>query len=141
MGTEEEIDRLMQAAVDAGLEGLDFAQRFDYATIAREYNGIGPEYSNAALRNRATALFVLFEPAAVIHDLRFFMADGTRKAFNYANMEFHENCLKLADRAYPFWSWKRYRARAVAHALYDILRGPAGWQAWQDASAKSFANQ
>ena len=132
MKNEEEIEELLKKAVVAELDGLDFVGTFPVGTICREYNGIGPEWAGAAIREKTTAWLALFEPAALIHDMRNYRSDGSRHGFNYANMEFHENCLKLADHAYPWWNWRRYRARVVAHALYDFVRGEGGWKAWQD---------
>lgn len=132
MVDEAKIDSLVKAAVLAELDGVEFLQDFDYATLCREYNGIGPEWAGAPIREKTTRWFAVFEPAALIHDMRNYRSDGSRKGFNYANMEFHENCLKLADAAYPWYSWRRYRARLVAHALYDFVRGDGGWKAWID---------
>ena len=139
MKTIDEIDARMSAAGEAGLDGLDFMAEFDYATIAREYNGIGPEWIGEELRSKATSFLALFEPAAVVHDLRNYCGDGTRYGFNFANIEFHENCRRLADWKYPFWSWRRYRARAVAKLLYKFVCGPGGWVAWLQASEKRLA--
>lgn len=130
--SKEEIEELLKTAVFAELDGVEFLQDFDDSTIRREYNGIGPEWAGETVRAKVTQYLTLFEPAALIHDMRNYMSDGSRKGFNYANMEFHENCLKLADHAYPWWNWRRYRARLVAHALYDFVRGNGGWKAWQD---------
>ena len=137
MVDEAKIDSLVKAAVLAELDGVEFIQDFDYATLCREYNGIGPEWAGAAVRGKLTQRLPLFEPAALVHDMRNYMSDGSRKGFNYANMEFHENCLKLADHAYPWWNWRRYRARLVAHALYDFVRGDGGWKAWIDCYNKN----
>ena len=133
MVDEKTIDDLVTAAVMADLEGLEFLTEFDDATLCREYNGIGPEWAGATLRDIATEHLALFEPAALIHDMRVSQSDGTHKGFNYANMEFLENCLKLADARYPWYSWRRWRARAVAHVLYDCVRSDGGWKAWMDA--------
>ena len=133
---EKKIEELVKKAVLADLDGVEFLQGFDYATLCREYNGIGPEWAGAPIRAKVTRYLTLFEPAALIHDLRNFKSDGTRHWFNYCNIEFHENCLKLADHAYPWWNWRRYRARLVAHALYDFVRDPGGWKAWQDCYEK-----
>ena len=136
MADEKKIDELVKAAVFAELDGVEFLQDFDYATIVREYNGIGPEWAGAALRGIATKHLALFEPAAVLHDLRNFKSDGSRHSFNYANYEFLENCRRLADAAYSWWDWRRYRARAVAKVLYDFVSGPGGWKAWMDCHEK-----
>lgn len=137
MVEESKIDALVKAAVLAGLDGVEFIQDFDYATLCREYNGIGPEWAGAHVREKTTRWFATFEPAALIHDMRNYRSDGTRHSFNFANLEFLENCLKLADDAYPWYSWRRYRARAVAHLLFDFVRGPGGWMAWADCNARN----
>lgn len=137
MVEKSKIDALVKAAVLAGLDGVEFIQSFDYATLCREYNGIGPEWAGAKVRDKVTKYLAVFEPAALIHDMRNYKSDGSGKGFYYANMEFLENCLKLADHAYPWWNWRRYRARLVAHALYDFVRGDGGWKAWIDCYEKS----
>ena len=139
MSDEKKIDELVKAAVFAELDGVEFLQSLDYATLCREYNGIGPEWAGETVRAKVTQYLSLFEPAALVHDMRNYMSDGSRKGFYYANMEFHENCLKLADHAYPWWNWRRYRARFVAHALYDFVRGPGGWKAWTDCYERNLA--
>ena len=141
MVDEKKIDELVTAAVMADLEGLEFLMEFDYATLCRQYNGIGPEWAGAAIRAKVTQYLALFEPAALIHDLRNYMSDGSRFGFNFANMEFLENCRTLADAAYPWYSWRRYRARAVAHLLYDFVDGPGGWTAWADCNAKRIRSE
>ena len=132
MCDESKIDELVKAAVEAELDGVEFLQEFDYATLCREYNGIGPEWAGERVRAKVTKYLALFEPAALIHDLRNYKSDGSRFNFNYANFEFLANCRKLANRAYPWYSWRRYRARAVAYALYDFVDGEGGWKAWMD---------
>lgn len=139
MCDETKINELVKAAVLAGLDGVEFLQEFDYAALCREYNGIGPEWAGAPVREKTTRWFAVFEPAALIHDMRNYRSDGTRHGFNFANLEFLENCLKLADDAYPWYSWRRYRARAVAHLLFDFVRGPGGWMAWADCNARNLS--
>ena len=137
----EKIDSLIERAKAADLEGLDFLYSFDRATLCREYNGIGPEWAGAPIRAKVTRYLTLFEPAALIHDMRNYRSDGTRHGFNFANLEFLENCLKLADDAYPWYSWRRYRARAVAHMLFNFVRGPGGWMAWADCNARNLSRK
>ncbi len=141
MVEESKIDALVKAAVLAGLDGVEFVQSFDRATRVREYNGIGPKWAGQRLRAMVTQHLGLFEPAALIHDMRNYRSDGSCKGFYYANMEFLENCLKLADHAYPWWNWRRYRARLVAHALYDFVRGDGGWKAWIDCYERNLSHE
>ena len=137
MVDEKKIDELVKAAVLAELDGVEFLQEFGHSTLCREYNGIGPEWAGAAIRAKVTEHLALFEPAALIHDLRNYKSDGSRYGFNYANFEFLANCRALANAAYPWYSWRRYRARAVAYALFDFVSGPGGWKAWQDCHERN----
>lgn len=134
----ETIDSLVKAAVEANLDGLDFLSDFSYEELAAGYNGIGPEFLPSAVRDRITKYLSLFAPAALIHDMRTDASDGSREKFLAANDEFRRNCLKLANRAYPWYSWKRYRACAAAQVLFDFVSADSfGWKAWQDAARKN----
>ena len=138
---EAKIDELCKRAVLAGLDGVEFIQGFDYAVLAREYNGIGPDGAGAQVRDLLTGEPALFEPAALIHDLRNYESDGTGAAFHYANGEFLLNCLKLAKQAYPWWRPRRYAAIAAANAMFDFVEGPGGWKAWREAHEKFVKRQ
>ena len=133
----EKIDSLVQRAVVADLDGLDFLSSYDYKEIAADYNGIGPEWMPADLREKVSGYLDLFAPAALIHDMRYQVSDGSRFGFNFANMEFWGNCVKLAEDAYPWYNWRRYRARLAAAALYDFVRSQGGWKAWCDAKKET----
>ena len=54
MVDERKIDELVKAAVLAELDGVEFLQDFDHATLCREYNGIGPEWAGAPIRAKVT---------------------------------------------------------------------------------------
>lgn len=118
------------------LEGRTFLHSFSFAELTREYNGIGPEWIGAEVRAKTTKYLSLFEPAALIHDLRNYMSDGTREAFEFANKEFLTNCLKLANDRYSWWDPRRYNARAVARLLYAFVQGQGGWRAWKECFDK-----
>lgn len=137
----EKIDSLVQRAVVADLDGLDFLSSYDYKEISAAYNGIGPEWMPADLREKVSGYLDLFAPAALIHDMRYQVSDGSRYGFNFANMEFWGNCVKLAEDAYPWWNWRRYGARLAAAALYDFVRSQGGWVAWSEASRKNLIQQ
>ena len=84
----KDIEELIGRCVSLGLDGVELLSEIDRETIKREYNGIGPEFFPVGLRDKVTEWLALFEPAALIHDLRNYRSDGMRHAFNYANMEF-----------------------------------------------------
>ena len=132
---------LVEIALVAKLDGADWASRYGLAWLSDAYNGIGPEFLPPALRAKVTDWLHIFEPAALIHDARNHVSDGSRKNFEQANDEFLWNCRQLADFHYPWYSWKRYRARFVAAALYDFVSGTPGWIAWQQAHERFVQRQ
>ena len=132
---------LVEIALVVKLDGADWACRHGIRWLCEAYNGIGPEFLPPALRAKVTDWLHIFEPAALIHDARNHVSDNTRKGFEAANDEFLWNCRKLADFHYPWWSWKRYRARFVAAALYDFVSGTPGWIAWQQAHERFVQRQ
>lgn len=137
MVDEAKIDELVKTAVLAELDGVGFLQEFDYSTLCREYNGIGPASLKPEQREKLSRYLALFAPAALIHDMRYTASDLSRKSFNFANMEFRENCLKLANYAYPLWNWRRYRAWAVAELMFVGVASEFGWDAWTDSYTKN----
>ena len=129
---KDHVRELAYIVEEMELAGRIFLRCFSFADLTREYNGIGPEWIGANARAKATKFLALFEPAALVHDLRNFMSDGTREAFEFANKEFLANCLKLANVRYSWWDLRRYRARAVARLLYAFVQGQGGWRAWKE---------
>ena len=109
----------------AGAEILD---GFSYLEMARIYNGLGPDRFPDWLRAIVTEANGLFEPAALIHDLRFHVG-GTREDFTAANDEFRENCYTLVDAAYSWYDPRRYtwRFRAWRYARYCERFGWEGY--------------
>lgn len=134
--TAAEIEELIATARDAKLEGVEVLNG-DPEAIALVYNGIGPEEWPEEWRRAITRCFNLFQPAALIHDLRFTYASGTRRDFDYANVEFHNNCLKLARYSIPWWRvLKRFLADGSALAFYEAVSSPFGWNAYVKATSK-----
>ncbi len=130
------IAALIETALHVGLDGAGRANRYGLAWLSDAYNGIGPARWPPDLRAKATDWLHIFEPAALIHDVDTTTSDGTRKSFEEANDRFLHNCLALADFWYPWWNWRRYRARAIAHLLYECVSSGSGWSAWQQAHAQ-----
>ena len=129
----DKIEDLWRRAVYARLEGVVAFAYMNPDEMAAEYNGIGPDSLPEEVRGKLTEWLALFEPAALIHDLRFSQSNGCRQAFISANEEFLENCKRLAKAEYGMFSWKRYRAIAAALVMYECVKSSAGWNAWRDA--------
>lgn len=135
--TAAEIEELIAIARDAKLEGVEVLNG-DPEAIALVYNGIGPEEWPEEWRRAITRCFDLFQPAALIHDLRFTYANGTRRDFNFANIEFHNNCLKLARFSIPWWRvLRRFLADGSALAFYEAVSSQFGWDAYVKATSKN----
>ena len=127
------VAELITTARAAGLEGVALLDR-GVDAVAAEYNGIGPEFLPDEIRDEVTRFLALFEPAALIHDLRYSRADGTREGFETANMEFHANCLTLARAKYPWWRFVSRRvAEKTAFALFKAVDSYLGWVAYRRA--------
>lgn len=134
--TAKEIEELIATARAAKLEGVELLNG-DPEAIALMYNGIGPEEWPEEWRRAITRCFDLFQPAALIHDLRFTYANGTRRDFNFANIEFHNNCLKLARHEIPWWRvLRRFLADGSALAFYEAVSSQFGWDAYVKATSK-----
>lgn len=135
--TTAEIEELIATARAANLEGVELLNG-DPEAIALVYNGIGPEEWPEEWRRAITRCFDLFQPAALIHDLRFTYASGTRRDFNFANVEFHNNCLKLARFSIPWWRvLRRFLADGSALAFYEAVSSQFGWDAYVKATSKN----
>ena len=134
--TAKDIEELIATARAANLEGVELLNG-DPESIALKYNGIGPEEWPEEWRRAITRCFDIFQPAALIHDLRFTYASGTRRDFNFANVEFHNNCLKLARFSIPWWRvLRRFLADGSALAFYEAVSSPFGWNAYVKATSK-----
>ena len=79
MTDKAEIHELLEIAKAANLDGLDFLSQFTEDQLADGYNGIGPEFLGEKVRAKVSEFLHIFKPAAVAHDLRNEMSDGTRK--------------------------------------------------------------
>lgn len=138
--TLEVINALRIRANAAGLDGLDFLATYTDEQIADAYNGIGPAFLADDARDKLSLYLNLFAPAALIHDLRYTVSDGTRSSFNVANFEFRGNCYLLAEKRYGVLNWRRYRAYFVAETLFAAVASQAGWIAWTGAHRRRSTN-
>lgn len=137
MKRKEDIEELLKIAVAADLEGLDFLAGFTRDQLADGYNGIGPEFLKPRVRAAVSEFLAIFAPAALAHDLRNELSDGTRRGFQAANDEFYRNCLRLADYHYSADKRRRRRARAAALVLYGFVSAESfGWRAWLEAKER-----
>lgn len=126
---EAHIEELLKRAIILDLHGVEDLVDISAAELARSYNGCGPEWLPSDVREKLTAYLAIFEPAFLIHDLRFTFSDSSTAGFNAANSELLFNLRRIAKATYPWYNWRRYRALAAA----DIITGACdrfGWAAY-----------
>lgn len=113
------------------LAGKELLESFTVSEIVRIYNGLGPDRFPEWLREIITKASGLFEPAALIHDLRYHIG-GDYEDFTDANDEFRENCYTLVKAAYPWYDPRRYKwlFRAWRYAGYCQKFGWSGYNNW-----------
>lgn len=134
--TAAEIEELIATARAAKLEGVELLNG-DPEAIALKFNGIGPESWPEEFRDAATKGLRYFIPAALIHDLRYTYADGSRSQFLSANAEFYNNCMKLASYCVPWWRFiLRFVVEKAALGCYKAVGSSFGWDAYVKATSK-----
>lgn len=107
--------------------------------MARVINGFGPDAWPEWMRDALDWVFWDFAALAVIHDVQFYLSDGTRRGFN-ETLRFWElnSKILLADR-YPLRNVRLWPARAVAWMkLRASLRAleKGSWPVWRRAGGR-----
>lgn len=128
-----EIRRILRDGRYAGLEGIDRIERLSDGELEREFNGIGPEWFLQEVREGLGRRFGWLLGAVLVHDLDFYLGDGTREDFERANGRFVRNGRRLARRRWlPLHPMKYIQNRAVVD-LFGLLCGEFGWEAYEVA--------
>ena len=122
------IPQLVEAARQYNLAGRDILDAFNQQELEAIYNGIGPDRFPDWLRAIITEANGLFEPAALIHDVRYHVG-GSYHIFTSANDEFRENCYTLVKATYGWYDPRRYKwlFRAWRYAGYCQQFGYEGY--------------
>ena len=126
---EAHVEALLIEAITLNLYGVEDILDIPVSETARFYNGCGPEWLNADIRERLTEFFAIFEPGFMIHDFRFEKSDGTRCGFNAANLELEHNLKRIAKAEYGFFNRRRYLALAAVRVIVEAC-SRYGWSAW-----------
>ena len=138
--TPEKIQQLRELCDKYGLEGRGVLERYTNEELSEKiYNGAGPDSWISGAREVLTKLMSLFEPVVLIHDVQFSESDARRETFERTAAMWKENCKKIFDTEYPFWTWRQlsasYRAArarwlAVMSAANAAVSGSAAFKAW-----------
>lgn len=132
MSTVETALQMLALCREYKLSGTSFAERFEPDALAAAYNGIGPEWFPAKLREAIDNLAADLRPAAFIHDLRYAYGDGTTAHFSAANAELQSNGYRIADAKYAWYSPRRYITRRRARIFAELCQS-FGWTAYVEA--------
>lgn len=132
MATAEHCARLRALCEKWGLDGRDVLDKYSDSELARIYNGLGSDGMPAWMRAAATFLSPDLEPTALVHDVEWHEADGTRESFTDSNLRFKENGRRSARKRFGWADPRRYLLmnRARRFGNYCQL---FGWEAWKDA--------
>ena len=115
----QKLQELIETAERLKLYGREILDRYSETELLCIYNGLGPDRFPDWLRAIITEASDLFEPAALIHDVRYHEG-GSYEDFTLANSEFRENCYTLVADRYSWYNPRRYRwyFRAWRYAEY-----------------------
>ena len=119
---------LILTAARLGLEGQEILLDYSIPELELIYNGIGPDRFPDWMRDLVTEASSIFEPAALIHDVRYHRG-GSFADFTAANDEFHRNCGRLIADRFAWYDPRRYlwefRAWRYKNYCQDF-----GWPGW-----------
>lgn len=141
--TPEKIQQLRELCDKYGLEGRAVLERYTNEELSEQiYNGAGPDSWISGAREVLTKLMSLFEPVVLIHDVQFSESDARRETFDRTVEMWKQNCKKIFDTEYPFWTWRQlsalYRRRraywyGVMQAGNLAISTHAAFKAWREA--------
>lgn len=94
------------------------------------YNGIGPDWLPAPIRDWLTEHYGYFAAATVVHDYEFQKSDKSVIGFTASNERLRRNCKRLLDMKGCPW-YKRWLYRRRVDLLADACQ-KFGWGAWVD---------
>ena len=121
------------------LLGADRVLALPTGTLAKCYNGTGPEFLPQPIRQKLDKVCRPLLPAVMVHDVDFAHSDGTVGSFRSANQRLLINGIICACDAHPCYSWRRYALILEAYALYRAC-AKFGWIAWIQAYNKRKEN-
>ena len=141
--TPEKIQQLRELCDKYGLEGRAVLERYTNEELSENiYNGAGPDSWISGAREVLTKLMSLFEPVVLIDDVQFSESDALHETFERTVEMWKENCGKIFDTEYPFWTWRQlsasYRRRraywyGVMQAGNLAISTHAAFKTWREA--------
>lgn len=130
--TELEILEMRDRATAVGLLGYKLLYSLPLERLTEVCNGIGASFFPPVLRKLLDRLNPCLRYAAMIHDVRYYLGDGTLEDFSSANRDFAKNGETMARLMYQWYDIRRYwyirKARRYARLCQRF-----GWYAYLSA--------
>jgi hypothetical protein len=104
--------------------------RTSIGTLARVYNGIGPEAWPERYRKWVSLALARYEPEALVHDWEFVFQPKTYFSFTRANLRFALNSIIKAWHSHHV-TGKLFWADAGCGVACALLCQMGGWQAFK----------
>ena len=139
------ISELRNLCFEYNLKDQEILSQFTEDELEQFYNGAGPDSWKPEYRQKLTVAMALFEPVVLIHDIQFFMSDGSEDGFRHTVDIWKENCKIIFNKEYPFWTMKifssKYRRkrlywRGVMYATNIAIATNSAKEAWDAAYEK-----
>ena len=128
--TAPAISDLRAIALAADLEGREVLDRFTDTELRLIYNRLGPDSFPAWLRDLVSDANKWLEAAALIHDVDWYLSDGTREHFTASNKRLRENGHRLARHLFKWFDPRHYlyQNRASRFSNYCQFFGYSAWR-------------
>jgi len=129
MSKINEVKKLLKLAERYGLEGREILGKYTPTTLAKIYNGIGPDSFPEWLRDAITELHPSLAVVAFIHDVEWYESDCSKEKFTESNTRFKTNGYKVAKAEYGWYNPLRYIVMNQAQRFGNLCQ-LFGWDAW-----------
>lgn len=124
-----ELEQLRNEALERGLLNAERLADFTLPDLSQICNGIGPDFFADELRKFIDDLHPTLRPAAMVHDLDFYLGKGTWEDFTAANDRLAVNGIICANERYKFYDPRRYLVQRSARRFAALCQ-MFGWKAY-----------
>jgi len=141
---EFQIKQMVNIIIEYKLHKPTYFLELTIKQLTKIYNGAGADWMPEWSRAVVTEFLELFEPAVLIHDVRFTFSDKSEAGFKKANDEMFANMKILLNDEYPLTNPLKWVGRAKwwgrARMAYYACQ-TYGWSAWIDGQAQQIINK
>jgi len=122
MSDVETVRRMLSQVSFFELHGQELVYSLPIATLAEDFNGIGPEWFPEQLRKAIDRMHSDFLPVAFVHDVMWSHSDGSISGFDHSNDCFLINGYKVARKKYGWYDPRRYWRMRQARMFAELCQ-------------------